>query len=142
MKLIRSIFLTRRAFIAGWIIVGLFLFGWIWAPLLIFAKLSFLIILISLFAELFILFGKRSGMEAQRHTYERWSNGDQNPVSIALKSGYGMAMHVRVLDELPVQFQKRDLVFIGKIAAWGSRTFEYTVRPVQRGVYHYGAVQA
>jgi len=122
--------------------VGLFLFGWIWAPLLVFAKLALLIYVIAMMAELFVLFGKRSGMEAQRHTYERWSNGDQNPVSIALKSGYGMAMHVRVLDELPVQFQKRDLEFKGGIPAWGSRTFSYTVRPVQRGVYHYGAVQA
>ena len=142
MQVIRSIFLTRRAFIVGWVIVGLFLFGWIWSPLLVFAKLALLIYVIAMIAELFVLFGKRSGMEAQRHTYERWSNGDQNPVSMALKSGYGMAMNVRVLDELPVQFQKRDLVFQGGIPAWGSRTFTYTVRPVQRGVYHYGAVQA
>ena len=50
---------------------------------------------------------------ATRHTLERWSNGDENPVTIALKSDYGTAMHLRVLDELPVQFQKRDLVFTG-----------------------------
>lgn len=141
MRLLRSIFLTRRAFYAGWVVVGLFLAGWLWSPLLVFAKLALLLLVLAIIAELYVLFGKRSGMQAQRYTYERWSNGDQNPVSITLKSGYGMNMYLRVLDELPMQFQKRDLAFNGTIPAWGNKTFEYTVRPVQRGMYHFGAVQ-
>jgi uncharacterized protein (DUF58 family) len=123
-------------------VVLLLVLSWFWAPLLVVGKLAVGTWFLALGAELFMLFGKRTGLQGTRHTLERWSNGDENPVSIALKSDYGTAMHVRVLDELPVQFQKRDLVFQGMLPAHGRHTFDYHVRPVQRGVYRYGAIQA
>lgn len=139
---LRSIFLTRRAFLAGWSVVLVLVCGWFWAPALVIGKLAVLIWVATIAADLFLLFGRRTGLSAKRRTLERWSNGDQNPVTIQLKSEYAMDMQVRVLDELPVQFQKRDLVFSGTLPAWGHRDFDYAVRPVKRGVYRYGAVQA
>lgn len=139
---LRTIFLTRRAFLAGWSVVLLLIAGWFWAPALIAGKLAVLTLALLIIADLYLLYGDRTGITAQRRTLERWSNGDVNPVTLQLKSGYGTAMHVRVLDELPVQFQTRDLVFSAAIPAWGRREFDYTVRPVQRGVYRYGAIQA
>jgi len=135
-----TIFLTRRAFLLGWMVVLLLLAGWFWQPWFVFAKLALLFYVLAYATECYLLFGQRTGMKAQRRTLERWSNGDTNPVSILVESGYGTDMRIRVLDELPVQFQKRDLVFAGAIPAWGRRDFEYNVRPVQRGVYRYGAV--
>lgn len=138
----RAIFLTRRAFLAGWSVVLVLISGWFWSPALVMGKLALLAWVLTIVADLFLLFGRRTGLTATRHTYERWSNGDQNPVTIQLKSGYAMDMQVRVLDELPVQFQKRDLVFQGGLPAWAHRDFDYAVRPVERGVYRYGAIQA
>lgn len=135
-----SIFLTRRAFLLGLAVVVTLVAGWFWQPAFVLGKLMLLAYVMGYSIELLLLFGRRTGMKAQRRTLERWSNGDNNPVTIVLESGYGTDMHVRVLDELPVQFQKRDLVFDGPIAAWGRRDLEYNVRPVQRGVYRYGAV--
>ena len=137
---LRSIFLTRRFFGIGWALVLLFVLGWAWDPLLVAAKLCALTFTLALVAELFLLFGPRSGLHGARRTYDRWSNGDQNPVTIELESGYGIPMRLRVLDELPHQFQKRDLEFTGSIGAWSKRAFRYDVRPVQRGVYRYGAI--
>ncbi len=139
---LRSIFLTRRAFQAGWSIVLLLILGWFWAPALVAGKLALLGFALLIVADVYLLFGKRAGIAAQRNTLERWSNGDVNPVTIQLKSAYGTDMHVRILDELPVQFQKRDLLFKGALQAWGRRDFDYTVRPVNRGVYQFGAIQA
>jgi len=139
---VRTIFLTQRAFLAGWSVVLLLIAGWFWAPALIAGKLAVLALVLVVVADLFILYGRRTGMTASRRTLERWSNGDVNPVTLQLKSEYGTDVHVRVLDELPIQFQKRDLVFHGDIPAWGRRDLDYTVRPVQRGVYRYGAIQA
>lgn len=139
---LRTIFLTRRAFLAGWSVVLLLIVGWFWAPALVVGKLAVLALVIAVLADIYLLYGNRTGITAQRRTLERWSNGDVNPVTLQLKSGYGTDMHVRVLDELPVQFQKRDLVFSAAIPAWGRREFDYTVRPVHRGVYRYGAIQA
>ncbi|HRH69711.1 MAG TPA: DUF58 domain-containing protein [Flavobacteriales bacterium] len=139
---LRAVFLTRRAFLAGWSVVLVLVLGWFWAPALIAGKLAVLALVLLIAADLYVLFGDRTGITAQRRTLERWSNGDVNPVTIQLKSEYGIDMRVRVLDELPFQFQKRDLVFSAAIPAWGRREFDYTVRPVQRGVYRYGAIQA
>lgn len=138
----RAIFLTWRAFLAGWSVVLVLISGWFWSPALVIGKLALLAWVVTIIADLFLLFGRRTGLTATRRTYERWSNGDQNPVTIQLKSGYAMDMRVRVLDELPVQFQKRDLVFQGTLPAWNHRDFDYAVRPVARGVYRYGAIQA
>ena len=139
---LRTIFLTRRAFLAGWSVVLLLIVGWFWAPALVVGKLAVLALVLVVLADIYLLFGNRTGITAQRRTLERWSNGDVNPVTVQLKSEYGTDMHVRVLDELPVQFQKRDLVFTAPLPAWARREFDYTVRPVQRGVYTYGAIQA
>ncbi|MBK9175782.1 MAG: DUF58 domain-containing protein [Flavobacteriales bacterium] len=137
---LRTVFLTRRAFHIGWALVVLFVLAWVWAPLFVFAQLALLLFVLAIVAEVYLLYGRRTGMVAARRTLDRWSNGDQNPVTIQLESLYGTDMRVRVLDELPVQFQKRDLVFQGGISAWGQRDFDYQVRPVARGVYRYGAI--
>lgn len=139
---LRTTFLTQRAFRAGWVVVLVLIGGWFWAPLLVAGKLAVLGLVVALIADAFLLHGKRTGLAAARRTLERWSNGDHNPVTIHLKSEYGTTISVRVLDELPVQFQKRDLQFTASIPAWERRDFDYTVRPVQRGVYRFGAIQA
>lgn len=140
MRKLGSIFITQRALQVGWALVLLLVLGWIWSPLFIFAQLALLAFVLVLMTELVLLFGERSGIRASRHTLERWSNGDENPVSILLHSEYQNPVNVRVLDELPVQFQERDLVFRGSIAPGASRSFDYRVRPLQRGVYSYGAM--
>ena len=137
----RSLFITRRAFLAGWAVVLLLVLGWVWSPLFVLARIALLALLLAGIAELYMLYGRRTGMQSRRRTLERWSNGDQNPVTLLLESGYGMAVRVRVIDELPPRFQRRDLVFRAAIPAWGRRELAYTVRPVQRGVYRYGAIQ-
>ncbi|MCW5898414.1 MAG: DUF58 domain-containing protein [Flavobacteriales bacterium] len=139
---LRSLFLTRRAFLAGWACVLLALVGWVWAPAFVIAKLALLLLVLAFGADLFMLFGRRTGLSAKRRTLERWSNGDPNPVDLLLESGYGTDMRVRILDELPIQLQKRDLVLGGPLPAWGRATYSYTVRPVRRGVYRYGAIRA
>ncbi len=138
--MLRSLFLTRRTFILGWVIALLLIAGWAWRPAFVFGRLALLLLVIAVAADLFILYGKQTGITAVRRTMARWSNGDHNPVTLIITSGYGLDMHIRVLDELPVQFQKRDLAFHADLKAWNTIDLDYTVRPVQRGVYHYGAI--
>ncbi|MBL0126742.1 MAG: DUF58 domain-containing protein [Flavobacteriales bacterium] len=139
---LRTLFLTRRTFLIGWSLAVLFVLGWVWPWLFVWTKLAFLFFVLAVCADLFLLYGRRSGMKGTRRTLERWSNGDNNPVTVQLESGYGTPVTVRVLDELPVQFQKRDLVFEAWIPSWGRKDFDYEVRPVARGVYRFGAINA
>ncbi len=45
-----------------------------------------------------------------------------------------------IVDELPVQFQKRDMEATLTIPSGGSRAVSYTVRPVERGEYRFGTI--
>ncbi len=137
-----AIFLTRRAFLVGWSVVLCFILGWFWAPALIVAKLALMALVLALGADVYMLCGRNTGLTATRRTLDRWSNGDVNPVTIQMKSAYATDIRLRVLDELPVQFQKRDLVFHTVVPAFSRKDLDYNVRPVQRGVYTYGAIQA
>lgn len=137
---IRSIFITQRALMLGWAVVLLLVLGWIWPPLFLLSQLALLALVLVALAELVFLFGERSGIRGSRHTLDRWSNGDENPVSLLLHNDYSTAIQIRVLDELPVQFQERKLVFKGILGPGASHTFTYRVRPLQRGVYSYGAM--
>lgn len=138
----RSLFLTRRAFYAGWALVVLFALAQAIPPLLSAATALFWVMLVVLVGDLFVLYRVRKGISASRQTLEKWSNGDENPVTITAVNHYPMPVRLRVLDELPVQFQKRDLAFTATLAPGASADLAYAVRPVERGAYRYGAINA
>ncbi len=135
-----SLYLTRRAFAAGWCIVVLFVAGH-FVPLLEgVATAALLGVALVWLGEMLVLYGTREGLTAERLTADRWSNGDENPVSIRLESRYHLPVRVRVIDELPVRFQRRDLVFHAAMAPGGATRIAYAVRPRERGAYAYGHV--
>ena len=81
---LRTLFLTRRTFLIGWSLAVLFVLGWVWPWLFVWTKLIFLFFVLAICADLFLLYGRRSGMKGTRRTLERWSNGDNNPVTDVL----------------------------------------------------------
>ena len=136
----KQLFLTRRAFIVGWAIVVLSALGFVWPMLFALARAATLLLLAAVLIDIVLLYRLRKGISATRSTTARWSNGDENPVTITVHNHHGMELTVHVLDELPVQLQKRDLSFTGRVPVGGSITFQYAVRPAERGVHAYGAV--
>jgi len=90
--------------------------------------------------DAWLLFRVKDGVEAGRSMPERLSNGDENPITINLTNGYAYALRATVLDELPFQFQIRDARHVVEIPAGGARQVSYSVRPVARGAYSFGAL--
>lgn len=80
-------------------------------------------------------------MEAERTCAEKFSNSDLNEVSLRVRSFYSQRMLLRIIDELPEQFQIRDF----EHKAWCKRgeeiQFKYQLRPVKRGNYHFGHIK-
>jgi uncharacterized protein (DUF58 family) len=87
-----------------------------------------------------ILFNNKNGIFARRDTFDKLSNGDDNTIHIILENRYLFPARITVLDELPFQFQSRDIQFNLSIDPGSSKTLEYTVHPVKRGEYNFGAV--
>ena len=88
--------------------------------------------------DFILLFVTNQSFEASRNTPEKLSNGDENPILIEMQSGYSFPVAVKIIDEIPVQFQERNFEVRRTISAGRADSFEYFLRPVERGEYHFG----
>jgi uncharacterized protein (DUF58 family) len=85
-----------------------------------------------------LLYGIKNGVDARRLLPDKFSNSDSNPVPITLSNLYRFKTYIDVIDELPVQFQKRDFLYKTNLNPNETCNFEYLVRPVDRGEYYFG----
>jgi len=99
-----------------------------------------LIFTVLLVVDVMLLFGLKKGFDAKRILSEKLSNSDENPISILLENKYQFQVFVNVIDELPSQFQKRDFEHFLFIEANEKKTFDYMVKPVERGEYVFGVL--
>lgn len=137
---LRSLFLTRRFFGAGWGIAALFTAGFFLPALFMAAQTALALLVVATVLDIIRLYRVKAGMHASRHTSAKWSNGDENPVTVQLQSRYRIPVHVHVLDELPAQLQERGLHLQAIVAPGGAAALRYVAKPVTRGVYGYGAI--
>ena len=99
----------------------------------------FIILVLSTFLGLDVLLLYLSkGIEASRKTPEKLSNGDLNPIQITIKNGYTFPVSVKIIDEIPFQFQVRDFKIIKTIPASTQKELGYDLRPTERGEYFFG----
>ena len=87
-----------------------------------------------------MLFANNKGMFCTRTHAERFSNGDNNPIKITVENRYVFDVKTKVIDEIPHQFQRRDVLFKTFIKAGEHSVITYELRPVKRGVYNFGTV--
>ena len=96
------------------------------------------IIVALLFSDVILLFNSKKRIDARRILTEKFSNSDENPVSITINNNYAFNIEAKIIDELPKQFQKRDFEHIANLKSQENYNFEYEVTPVERGEYHFG----
>ncbi|MCT4588544.1 MAG: DUF58 domain-containing protein [Carboxylicivirga sp.] len=99
-----------------------------------------LFILLLVVESLLLLVKPSDNFKACRQTDERFSNGDDNEVCIQLTNRYPFPVTVEVVDEIPVQFQERNFSIRKKIKSGESTSDTYSLRPVTRGEYWFGAL--
>ncbi|AWH86763.1 DUF58 domain-containing protein [Flavobacterium album] len=90
--------------------------------------------------DFLLLFASNQRFEGSRTMPEKLSNGDENPVAVKLESGYSFPVSLKVIDEIPVQFQIRNFQVYKKLDAGGTASFEYFLRPTERGEYYFGSL--
>ena len=108
------------------------------APLYTVGRWLTLLLLVATLADVALLWHKKA-ITAERRLSSRFSNGDDNPVTIEVWSTYSFLVRIDVIDELPFQFQKRDNAF--HFSHFDSHfSFNTALRPTRRGVYSFGYV--
>ncbi|WP_432271458.1 DUF58 domain-containing protein [Autumnicola tepida] len=137
MKFFKSLYFTQRVFVALFSIAAIFLFSYWFEFLYVTGWILAVLLIIFLLLDMVTLF-KNKGITAERILPEKFSNSDENPVVLKLQNNYKFNVYCEVIDELPVQFQKRDFLKTFQIPARGNHTFEYLVRPLHRGEYIFG----
>ena len=140
MKFIRHLYLSNRLFLVAGIIAACFIISFIAGGFIVIPKALFVVFLAVLLTDLILLFRTRRGLQGHRFTPEKLSNGDENELRIYLENFYPFPVRLSIIDEIPHQFQRRDLNFGSKLSPGENKTIRYHLRPVKRGEYSFGAV--
>ncbi|MDL5046742.1 DUF58 domain-containing protein [Oscillatoria amoena NRMC-F 0135] len=140
MKFIQDLYLHSRLFIFTAIVVVAFIGSFIVSALLIIPKILFLVLAGLIIADILLLFRPKRGVHGVRFTPDKLSNGDENEIRIYLENFYPFTVSLHVIDEIPHQFQKRDVAFRQALSPRESKTIAYFLRPVKRGEYSFGSV--
>lgn len=138
MQFLKSLYIHNTFFRYIAILAACFMISF-WAPILYpIAWLLTLLLLAFFLFDIYLLCGNNKGIDAQRNLPQKLSNSDFNPINISFQSYYPFKAYISIIDELPIQFQKRDFEYKTKLIKGEKREFEYTVRPVDRGEYIFG----
>ncbi len=134
----KRLYLERNFFYAIISIVVLFALSYLFPVLFEVSKVLLLSLFALTFMDIMILFFAKKGIQAKRVLPEKFSNGDKNPIEIHLKNQYTFLIKTKIIDEIPIQFQKRDFLIEQKLKASSERNFKYELRPTERGEYWFG----
>jgi uncharacterized protein (DUF58 family) len=138
MNILKNLYIHERFFYYLSVIVITFLLSF-WLSVFYNLAWFLVIILSSLFlTDLYLLFKTKNGLKATRKLGNKFSNSDENIVPVSIKNNYNFAVEVKIIDELPIQFQKRDFMQFASVEAFENYNFEYKVTPFERGEYVFG----
>jgi len=137
----RNLFLTNRLFAGLAVCAVLFLLSFFFPWLGIIPELFFWVLILLFLADALMLYRTKKGVFAKRHAPERLSNGDENELGIYIESSYPFNINVGIIDEIPFQFQKRDILFKTILTPHQHKLINYLLRPTKRGEYEFGDIR-
>lgn len=71
---------------------------------------------------------------------DKLANGSDNDIELYLENRYRFAVQTETIDEIPHQFQRRDVLFKAAIQPGATQVVRYQLRPTKRGEYEFGAL--
>lgn len=140
MNFIKKLYLNNLFFYILLGIIVLYVLSFMFPALYNMTGYVLLIIMTFLLLDILILFFAKNGIEGHRITPEKLSNGDENPINISIKNYYTFPISVKIIDEIPFQFQIRNFEIKRKIKASSQDDISYNLRPTERGEYYFGSL--
>lgn len=130
-------YLRKRFYWIGLAIVMVMTASRVWLPMLWAGQVLLAVLLLELCAEGVVLWfsGRIDGC---RTCADRFSNGDDNEVRLRVFSRFRLPVMLTVVDEAPVEFQRRDIALAVRLKPNTGRALTYMLRPVRRGDYRFG----
>ncbi len=137
-QLIKSIYIQPLFFWLLFSVSGLFVIAYFLENVLGVAQLLIGGLILVTILDVILLYRNKTGIQAKRKLPEKLSNGDENPIYITLINRFLFSVRIKIIDELPVQWQIRNFSIQSSLQPAEEKTFTYKVRPTQRGEYHFG----
>jgi uncharacterized protein (DUF58 family) len=139
-KVLKNLYLKNRLFNALGVSITLFVLSFFFPFLYTPAWYFLILILTFLVFDILLLFQTQQGISATRICPEKLSNGDENQITLTIQNFYTFSIYLKVIDEIPFQFQVRDFQIPLKLKASTVKDIAYHLRPVSRGEYQFGAL--
>ncbi len=134
-RFIQSLFFSRRFYLllAGFVMLFVLSFGmpFLYEP----ARILLMVYLLLVLVDYLSLYVQANPINARRICSDRFSNGDDNPVTLHVQNQYPFRVRATVIDEVPVQLQWRHFSLKQTIEGKGQARLHYRIRPVERGTY-------
>jgi uncharacterized protein (DUF58 family) len=136
-----SLFISNRLFAALGCCVILFILRFFFNWLGVIPEVLFYALMLLLLWDLVMLYRTSKGIFAKRHAPERLSNSDDNELGVFIENWYPFNISIGVIDEIPFQFQKRDIWFESVLKPRERKLINYILRPTKRGEYEFGNIR-
>src|SRR5579862_3688637 len=138
----QSLFFSRRFYLSLVVIISLFVISYGIPLVFTVAKIGLAGLLLFTLIDWVILFFRNPPVFLDRLLPERFSNGDKNSVSISVANNYSFAIHVKIIDELPEQFQIRNFTLRVSLKPGEKQILNYQLQPTERGEYIFHGINA
>lgn len=134
-KYLKPLFFGRLFYWAFVGVILLFVLSYNWPVLYPVAQISMWFVLAMVLLDGALLFLHRNGLKIERIVSERFSNGDINKVQLVITNQFHFRVTLKIIDEIPVQFQQRDFSVDAVLNSDETQNINYILRPVERGEY-------
>ncbi|MET4074988.1 DUF58 domain-containing protein [Hymenobacter sp. UYCo722] len=139
-----TLFLTARFFQTLAAIVTGFVVAFFLPALLGPMKIALGLLIVLTLLDALLLYAPAKGQATpifgRRVLGDKLANGSDNDVRIYLENRYRFPVQTETIDEIPHQFQRRDVLFKAAIRPGETRIIDYQLRPTKRGEYAFGAL--
>ncbi|MEJ2006361.1 MAG: DUF58 domain-containing protein, partial [Cyclobacteriaceae bacterium] len=132
--------IRKRFFAVLGLLVLLFILSYFFPAMDWIPRILFFVFAVLVLTDLMLLFLPGKPVQARRFTPEKLSNGDQNSIRLYVESFYRFTAGIRIIDEIPHQFQRRDINFETSLKSRENQIISYELRPVKRGEYDFGRI--
>jgi uncharacterized protein (DUF58 family) len=114
-----------------------------WYPQVFYLAVGALVVLLAMTVrEGVLLYRCAREVTVSRHLTQVLSLGDSQEVRLELRNAGNRPIRLELIDELPVQLQIRDHRAEVELGGGAQVNVRYEIRPVRRGVYHFGNINA
>jgi uncharacterized protein (DUF58 family) len=137
---LKSLYLKKRFFALLFALAAGFVLAFFYESVLGILQLVFWLLIGLLICDILLLYQNRIGIQGKRVLPDKLSNGDDNEITIEVVNRFRFPVLLTIIDELPVQWQRRDFKMETQLQPGQAKALSYTVRPTQRGEYHFGNV--